>query len=678
MPQFGEGNIPASFPSWVQGGLPGILARHPHPGTPRIDGRLRWPSDANHIALHGRAWGRLFWQETQPPSNNGEYDNYETVYWDWWATAASEATGWTSKTTSGRSALLRLRHLDVLPQAGVPGSELYVEYFKDEVSLGIRRIEIPNDPTGLQWDSVIAPGTVPPVNTFPPYDLALSPGQWVSLQVIPAPECYRHFDTHRTCQSGNELDPGGMAAIKVRIHRFGWGQNEFQPGGGYTKVQQSFARAIQSDWIVRPVFHAVSGWIASHLEYKSTFFWDPVASDFPGKFGLYYGFAIRVIFNTNLFLWTLHIRTWRADDVDPSWDIPVSQSLDSGLSFLFGISGALFASNFPAAAPFESRNMEQYDISNEIWPRFGPLGPFGLLPFDPIFVTLLSTTPTERGTELPSAGNLDMPRRTADTLVFKPAATQSILGNPRMIFEDAQYNSAGFWQPLISTNSLVVPAGITRVEGAACFDASASNATTAITIDIEGSTKPGNSILQISHRQGTERRGTIILAPTDVVEGDEIFVKVNSSQGNLSGNQRRNWLYLKALFPNTEPISTIPIAYDAPIPAPVSEFFVFRIPPSLDGYEIANVSASLGVARSTSGNVQLALFWIRQVGRMIEDITDDPITIEANQWTSETASNPPTLFGSAITAQVGDILMASIASQGTNAKGLIINFDMTE
>jgi len=63
---------------------------------------------------------------------------------------------------------------------------------------------------------------------------------------------------------------------------------------------------------------------------------------------------------------------------------------------------------------------------------------------------------------------------------------------------------------------------------------------------------------------------------------------------------------------------------------------------------------------------------------MIEDITDDPITIEANEWTSETAANPPTLFGSATTALIGDILMMSVVSSGNNAQGLVLNFDMLE
>lgn len=678
MPQFGESSLPAPFPSWVAGSFPTQISQHPHPGTPRIDGRLRWPSDLRQLALHGRAWGRLYWQESAPPSNSGIYDHYETVYWDWWATAPSEATAWTSKSTSGRAALLRLRYLDVLPVAGIAGSELYVEFFKDEVSIGTRTLEVPDSPTGLQFNTVLGPGVVPNANTHPPYDQAIGPGQWASIEDIPAPECYEFFDTQRTVPSAFESDPAGMAAIKVRIEQFGWGDNEFNPGGGYTRVQRLFANAIRSDWIVRPVFHGVSGWIPSWLEFKSTFFWDPVATDGLGTFGLYYGFAIRVIFNSDLFLWTLHIRTWRASTVDPSWEIPISQSLDSGVSFLLGVNGALFASNFSAPAPYESRNIEDNQIFNEIWPRFGPMGPFGLLGFDPIRVSLLNTSAFERGTELPSQGPLDMARQTKDTLVFKPVAAQPIQGNPRMIFTDATYNSAGFWQPGLFTDRLVIPAGVRRVRGYCAFDASSANSALSCQIRVDQSSGPGQSIFQEPSGGNTSRRGVAILAPTEVNENDTISVFVNSAVGSLTSNQTRNWLYLEELNDDRHPISVSAVPYDELIPAAGSQIFGFRVPPSLDGYSIESISASLGLSRSTSGDVEAALYWIRQVGRMVEDITDDPITIEANEWTSESAANPPTTFPSALTALEGDILMCAIAAAGTGAQGLVINLDMVE
>lgn len=678
MPQFGEPNTPASFPSWTAGGVPGRISWHPHPGTPRIDGRLRWPSDSRVRALHGRAYSRLWWSEDGVFNPGAGVGNYETVYWEWRATGPAEATAFTSLTSSGRYAVLRMRYLDVLPLDGGPGTELFIQYYKDDVPIGARTRQYPDSLGGIEFDSPLSIGTPGPLLSHPDATDPISPGHWAAMGPVPIPECWRWFDTQRTTFCPYENDVNGMASIKIRIHEFGWGLNEFKPGGGLTKVQEEFADTIKSDWIVRPVFSEVSGWVSCHLEYKSPFFWDPVGSDFPGTAGLYYGFAIRVIFNSNLFLWTLHVRTWRAQFVDPNWEIPISQSLDSGVNFLLGVNGALFADNLNGPAPFESRNIEQYQIDNLIWPRFGPMGPFGLQGFDPIRVSLKNVTAFERGLELPSAGPLTMIRRFNHALVKHDGTTPSVTSFTKIPFGAQLFNAAEWIDDTNFPDQFVVPPGVTMVEGLAQASAGSSSNTISLkwfhndlVPEVEGysRTNPDSSQFDIIQAH----QPPLIVAP-----GDRIHAEVTKGSSSLSSNTERTYVYVRAIDPGIEPVSIPAVAYGDPIPGSGTQILGFRVPPSLDDTEIESVSASLGQSQSTSGDVQVALSWIRQSGHAIDDITDVPITIEMNHWNSDSATTQPTLFPNGKIANTGDICMLLIQQSGANATGLVINFDLRE
>lgn len=573
---------------------------------------------------------------------------------------------------------MRLRWYQSLPINGAPGTEFYNEFFKDDVSIGTRVTEVPDDPIGFRWNDQFRAFDGPTPNRFPQFLDPISDGQWAAIELIPISECWRWFDSHRTTPCPFESDPSGMASIKVKIHTFGWGDNEFKPGGGFTKVQQEFADMIKSEWIVSPVFHSVFGWVPCHLEYKSPFFWDPVATDFPGKFGLYYGFAIRVIFNSDLFLWTLHLRTWRADDTDPTWEIPVTQSLDAGVNFLLGVNGALYADNFHAASPFQSRDIEQYGIADQIWPRFGPMGPFGLLGFDPIRVSLCNVTPYERGTENPAQGPLDMPRRKIEALALHDGSTGSVAGGVKMPIGQLLIDS-GDWHPTGSpADALVVPSGVSLVRGIAQVDCSAAGTSWTHLFRLNDDHPPA-SPAQTNLNPGTvAARSNIVLPPTPVVPGDEIANFMSSTGRNWDDDPFRTFLYLEAVTPQLEPASFPLVAYDSPIPAAGTQIFCARIPPSLDGYEIVSLSASLGRSQTTSGDISVTLWWIRQIGRSIEDVTDDPVIIEVNEWTSDSADNPPTLFPTGKIALTGDILMATIAQSGANAEGLVIHLDFAE
>ena len=125
MPQFGAPNTTPSFPSWANSTILNRIGRHPHPGTNRIDGRIVWPADSLQRSLASRQWGRLLWQQSQPPGDPPNYQNWENVWWDWTASGPAECFAWIDTTTSGRKALLRMRWYESLPVMGVAGTEAY-------------------------------------------------------------------------------------------------------------------------------------------------------------------------------------------------------------------------------------------------------------------------------------------------------------------------------------------------------------------------------------------------------------------------------------------------------------------------------------------------------------------------------------------------------------------------
>jgi len=678
MPQFGLPNQLPSFPSWATPPIVRRIGRHPHPGTNRTDGRICWPSDELHRSLATRQYGRLLWSDQTPDLENPLYANWENVWWDWTASGASEAFAWIDTTSSGRKALLRLRWYAALPIMGLAGTEFYYECFVDDVSIGIRTIEMPDDTDAWQFDSslpLVAPeaGLVTPPKADP-----VGPDQWFWIENNATSECWRWWGTELTTPCANEQDPNGMASLAVTMKNWDWGNNGLGVNGELTQKQREFAAKLNSRHICTPVFLKDIGKVDCNVQYQSPIMWDPKANPTFLETGAYYGYSLQVTFGPDRWRVYLHIRVWSVRVMTPTWEPWTSTALSSGILTLFGMNGRLMnAAEIIPGAPYASRSADQYGFQNTMFntPAFGP---FGLNDLGEGTCTVNELTANERGQEPPLEGPLDMPKAIRRA-ILRSTSTQNISTAVAIPWDDIVEDPHEYLDPAGSNTELVIPDGVNAVR-----------------ITAQGETTIGKQLHQIGIRavtgslvldprvyiwqdwSGGESRSQVHIDYLPVVPGQKLDVFQGKFGESQSGNPERNFVQIESIEAQVEPFSATIVPGSQAIPAAGTDAWMLRIPPSLNNYTISNIGASLGETKSPTQAVLLHLNWIRKTGRTVVDITDDPVSIDADHWTSETSSSPYSIHPAGEPAFTGDILIASIAQSGIDATGLIVDIEFTE
>lgn len=98
----------------------------------------------------------------------------------------------------------------------------------------------------------------------------------------------------------------------------------------------------------------------------------------------------------------------------------------------------------------------------------------------------------------------------------------------------------------------------------------------------------------------------------------------------------------------------------------------FQVPPELNAFSLIAVSGALSTA-ATSGVTSMTM---RRVRPSVADVfmLSTPVTIDANEKTSETAAVPPVINNSNRTVQTGDQIHFDITAAGNGASGAFINF----
>lgn len=106
--------------------------------------------------------------------------------------------------------------------------------------------------------------------------------------------------------------------------------------------------------------------------------------------------------------------------------------------------------------------------------------------------------------------------------------------------------------------------------------------------------------------------------------------------------------------------------------APGNSKAYIQIPPELDGFTLVDVSGALSAA-ATSGITSMTM---RRVRAGVADVfmLSTPITIDANEKTSETAATQPVINPANAVVQTADQIHFDIISAGSGASGAFINF----
>ena len=678
MPQFGAANELPTFPTWATPAIRARIGRHPHPSTNRVDGKLCWPSDALLRSLATRNYGQIRWATQQPAPAPADYPNWENVWWDWEASDAAEVFSWIGPTSSGRKCLARIRHYATMPIMGIPGTEFYYEAFKDDVSLGIRTIEMPDDTDAWQYNSS-APDPAPIAGTVtPPKDDPIGPGEWFWLTTNATSECWRWWNTARVVFCPYESDPAGMASLAATISGWGWGQNNYDGFAGKTPIQRLFAEKINQRHILSPIYHPTQGWLPCEVQYQSPYIWDPQHQSFMSPFGgAHYGFSIQAEFRDGRWLAFVHIRVLHPSN-ETTWEPWTSRALSSGLFNLVGINGGLMnAFQVIPNPPYESRNADQYDFRTTLF-NTPAIGPFGINPMDEGIIEIGETTPAERGDEPPQGAPLDM-LLPSKQLIAQSSLTGNINGMTPLTWDNIIKDTGNYVDTNGDISEILIPPDVTQIRLVAQCEASEGKQLHQVRLHAKTGTLDHDLWQWIwQDWTGGLSRTQISSGKLDVTPGQILQVQHAKWQNNATGNLRTNWVNLEAVSRQKEILSLSAIKHDEQIPAAGTEIWIATIPPILNNYEITHLRATLGNAKSPTQDLMLALAWMRKTSRVIEDITDDLIQIDNNHWSSDTSASPYTLTGPGKIAQDGDILMLSIQQPAVDAEGLLIDIEFSE
>lgn len=93
----------------------------------------------------------------------------------------------------------------------------------------------------------------------------------------------------------------------------------------------------------------------------------------------------------------------------------------------------------------------------------------------------------------------------------------------------------------------------------------------------------------------------------------------------------------------------------------------FRVPSTLDGFELIEVAAAVTTA-SSSGSVSVQIHNVTQTA----DMLSTPLTIDASETDSSTAAAPAVVDDAESLVSTADMLRIDVDGAGTGAKGLIV------
>lgn len=173
------------LPAWSSPSLWHRTPKWPSPNTPRIDGRLRWPSDPNFYPISTRYVLSL--------TCAGSLTDPAFVRWFWFDIhhdSGLRFIGDTGLSPTGERVEFSIEYYDVLPHLAVPGVRQEITYYVRSDPPVTRVYEWTTDPIGypLNWGT----GSVPDPQWQDPGDFADVGGNWIVKYsfLIPISECY--------------------------------------------------------------------------------------------------------------------------------------------------------------------------------------------------------------------------------------------------------------------------------------------------------------------------------------------------------------------------------------------------------------------------------------------------------------------------------------------------------
>jgi len=685
MPQFGDQSSSVSFPSWATPSMLSKISWHPHPATTRVGGCISTIADQLMRPWATRHWGRLTFGPG--PASAPEFTLEESVhFWfDFYPSGDKEMEARTGVSDVGFEVRLRVKYYDVLPVSGLAGVEVTHQFYEADFFFGERKSEYPNEAVAYQFNQSVQVPKIAGVIRVPDDDEPLQDGRWLSFEHYPISECWRWWNTHRTAPCQFESDPSGMSSMGVKISGFDWGNQAFGIDSPYTDVQNRFLDFVNSEHVLEPVYSRfIGGWTPCYLKFVSGWWADPAATAVP-LVGLAYSLGVTLEFHINGIKVIVHVRVSTNGFYVP-WELFPSQSVTQRwLQFggwLSASAGTSVADTEPfglPAYPIESRDIEQYQFGDADLFPVPRAWPWNTNIFDWGTVRLANVAEYARGTPLPPQAPLDiMPTEPKEVLIPSSGVATSINSTSPMVFA-APLRQAGVWWAAGSPSDIVIPANVRFIRGVGQGSITPSNLSSQVAlanVTNPFDVSPVNA--RASFRTTQSQTHQLIVPKLPVTEGDVLRFTGRCSNQTWGASQTNNWLYLEGIAADAFPVTYEIAKHGTELGTVLNPSIAFVIPSSIDGWRLRDVDCYLGEALSSGSDVVVELTVVRFAGHASADLLDDPITIDAGQWSSVNASVPPDVKVSQEVMLAGDIILADVVSPGVGGKGLSLSMEFEE
>jgi len=253
------------LPAWSSPSLWHVTPKWPSPNTPRIDGRLRWPSDPNFYPISTRYVLSLncAGSETDPA--------FARWFWfDIHHDSGLRFVGDTGLSPTGERVEFSIEYYDVLPHLGVPGVRQEITCYVRSDPPVTRVYEWTNEPTGYPLNYIA--GRPPEPQWQDPGDFADVGGNWIVkyTSLISTSECYPADQlTTDGVQEINMLNGVSLRPVTKVItstaSAFAWENPDREAGGIWFDQTQPDPR---TQIIVPAPFNLV--WLTAQAQYSPT------------------------------------------------------------------------------------------------------------------------------------------------------------------------------------------------------------------------------------------------------------------------------------------------------------------------------------------------------------------------------------------------------------------------
>lgn len=627
-----------------------------------------------------------------PPPPPPVYTRSESVSIELQSAGVFTAHGWSGTTARGHNVYWRIKWRPSLPIAAKPGVEHLIIFYLAGIEVGRRVSEWPDDVLPWSVESGLSLAAAVGEIRTPPDTDPLESGDFFGFESQPTSDRWEWWNSHQLCPNFYESHPSGSVAIEARIQGFRFGEFQFVEGERGWQARW-FEDLVNRRHILAPVLDSDGRWLLNTLVKIGEVIYDPSGGTPVAQSGLYYTYALMLVFGPTGLALSLHVRVFNdLAGVPPFWEpVPSVTATVFGLgpNHAGKILGVVPTDDLrlgdDVLYPIATRSMDQYELRDIVLSDKSP-GPHPwLLDFSDCRVSL--DLLTNRGDEPPAQGPLGADMKKPVRRVYVTGDGVTRYSHDGLIIPwGASPTDIGGWFRLAGDNYVTVPAGVTAIRVVGQAHGPDEQYGAAVSVWINGAPVITGQTFSYQDSAGSQIWCLQCELPyLQVSEGDKIQLRYGRFQGNNSGDVDLQWMYVEAIEREVFPLCRQIADYGedlrwavSPVRAGGDIHYIGTIPVVADGFKLRSVSASLLSAKSPVDDVTFQVSVLRAATRSVEDMLLNVLTIDADHYTSDTSVSPPAINPASAPVYTGDIVILTITDPGVGAEGLAISLEFDE